>query len=504
MGYKILVVEDDGPVMNLLVNILELEKYEVCQARNGQEALDKLLSFTPDVILSDVMMPVMNGFELLKQMQGDEKTRYIPFLFLSAKKEIQDRVEGLSIGADDYICKPFAIDELLIRIKTRLRKKETLLEAHSHMHGAIIGDLTIFPIVDLVQILRLERKTGEVTLSFKRNKSFIRINQGEVVDVEYGQLSGIQAFRSILEHHEGWFSFQMSPDLFPVKLSISTQELLVESTKQLDEFKHLLSQLPPLDQIYQVSTRQSETVLSVREMKVLYLFDGEKNLGEVLQTSPFDRSKTVKIIGSLLNNGFIEDADHTHVQSKPGPEFVLTSLDEETKNGLCSLLKAHHGIPCILIVSLDETPVNSFIFRLCGPPDKNVHDSSFQKKEKIDFQKIFLLGEYELNIYGLQGIRQFSFLWHVLDRDILGLFLLINKVETLQQEPIKAFLELIANNYKIPAITVLVQDDTTLTDADEAATARELLSRDIQSCRCNSGNSVTKVFKEWLDLVNKS
>ncbi|MBN2382816.1 response regulator [bacterium] len=501
--YKILVVEDDAPVLDLLVSILESEGFQVVSARNGQDALTLLHSFNPDVILSDIMMPVMNGLEFLKHVQSDEKTRNIPFLFLSAKKDVQDKVEGLSIGADDYICKPFVLEELLARIRTRLKKKEELLARSSLTRGAMVGDLTVFPIIDLVQILRLEKKTGEMTLSFQNTEAYLRLNQGEVVDVEFGQLSGVQAFLSILEHEQGWFSFSLADGPFPTKLELNTQELLVESTRQLDEYKNLLAKLPPLELVYRISERKSSTVLSVKEMKILYLFDGEHNLGEVFQNSPFEQSKTVEIMQDLIHNGFLEENVPGQPPLDHEPSFGLTALDQESMTRLRSILKSHQGIPCIMVISLDLASVEQFLYRLCSPDQLIKNDYSLNRKEKINFQKVAFDDRDELNIYGLKGFRQFSFLWHVLDRDILGLILLIETTKTLDQPSIQAFYELLNRTYELPYITALNQTGASTDTNPEPMPHQADHDYHLFPCSFASGHSLAILLKKWLEFVTE-
>lgn len=118
---KILVVEDEEDLNRVIVKRLRKERYSVDSAFDGTEALEYIEASDYDVIILDVMMPVMNGFELVKLMR--EKRIDIPVLFLTAKDEIEDRVTGLNLGGDDYLVKPFAFEELIARIKVLIRQK---------------------------------------------------------------------------------------------------------------------------------------------------------------------------------------------------------------------------------------------------------------------------------------------------------------------------------------------------------------------------------------------
>lgn len=124
MKNVIMVVEDEFQIRKDLELILNLNNYECISAENGEEALQMLQNITPDIIISDIMMPKLNGFGLLKELQSRNHLATIPFLFLTAKIDRQDFREGMKLGADDFITKPFNFVELLEAIETRLKKKE--------------------------------------------------------------------------------------------------------------------------------------------------------------------------------------------------------------------------------------------------------------------------------------------------------------------------------------------------------------------------------------------
>ncbi len=116
---KILVVDDEPRMVQMIVMNLKLEGYEVSSAPDGYQALEKVTKEMPDLVLLDIMMPEMDGYETLKRIR---EVSSIPVIFLSVKAEEPDRVRGLDLGADDYITKPFSPRELVSRIKAVLRR----------------------------------------------------------------------------------------------------------------------------------------------------------------------------------------------------------------------------------------------------------------------------------------------------------------------------------------------------------------------------------------------
>lgn len=126
---KILVIEDNLEVRENIVEILELSSYEVAEAPNGKEGVKAAKKELPDLILCDIMMPEMDGYEVLYMLGKDPNTSTIPFIFLTAKAEKSDFRQGMSLGADDYLTKPFDDMELLKAIEGRLDKYSKLKTA---------------------------------------------------------------------------------------------------------------------------------------------------------------------------------------------------------------------------------------------------------------------------------------------------------------------------------------------------------------------------------------
>lgn len=117
---KILLAEDDTDLGNVLAQYLDLQGYEIVLARDGEEAWQLFNASNVDLCILDVMMPLKDGFELAKQISS--KSPDTPFIFLTAKGLKEDRIKGLKLGADDYICKPFEVDELVLRIQNILKR----------------------------------------------------------------------------------------------------------------------------------------------------------------------------------------------------------------------------------------------------------------------------------------------------------------------------------------------------------------------------------------------
>ena len=120
---SILIVEDEENISDFVKGELEYEGYNVCIKEDGREGLEEALKNEYDLVILDIMLPSMNGFEICRRLKKEKQT---PIIMLSAKDSVMDKVNGLQIGADDYIAQPFAIEELLARIEVVFRRQRAL------------------------------------------------------------------------------------------------------------------------------------------------------------------------------------------------------------------------------------------------------------------------------------------------------------------------------------------------------------------------------------------
>lgn len=120
---KILIIEDEVEIRSNLVELLDLEGYEVVSADNGVTGLLGAIEHTPDLIICDVMMPELDGYDVLQALRQDPKTLTIPFLFLTALADKGDIRRGMTLGADDYLTKPFTRSDVLTAVETRLQRQ---------------------------------------------------------------------------------------------------------------------------------------------------------------------------------------------------------------------------------------------------------------------------------------------------------------------------------------------------------------------------------------------
>src|SRR5213594_355729 len=159
-GVRILVVDDEESITDLLATALKYERFQVEVAHTGREAMRAVTSFRPHLIVLDVMLPDWDGFEVTKRL-ADQRER-VPVLFLTARDATGDRVRGLTLGGDDYVTKPFSLEELIARIRAVLRRTKGSSDNEARL---TYGDLEMDD--DLHQVWRAGRSVDLTATEYK-------------------------------------------------------------------------------------------------------------------------------------------------------------------------------------------------------------------------------------------------------------------------------------------------------------------------------------------------
>jgi len=326
----LLLVDGDAKSLRVMEVSLKKAGFSVTTAIHGKDALEKVQISPPDLVLADTKMPEMDGFELCKTLKSDERFKYIPFVFLTNQKSVEFKVRGLELGGDDYLTKPIYIKEIVTRVKMILQKAEKeRIEKRETTKGGFGGSLADMGVVDLVQTFEIGRKTGTISIQGERVGA-IYFKEGRVIDAELGRLKGENAFYRMLNTFEGQFEVQFTPLDRPERIEVSTQGLLMEGMRRLDEWGRMLEQLPPLETVFEIDYHQLAERLSEIPDEVnglLRLFDGKRTLSRVVEDSDFEDLAALGIISKLYFEGLIRELGNVPqepIQSgKPGIEEWL-------------------------------------------------------------------------------------------------------------------------------------------------------------------------------------
>jgi len=354
----LLLVDADPRSVRVLEVSLKNAGYIVTTAPDGQDALAKIQVSAPDLVLTDTRLPRLDGFELVRKMKEHPEHSAIPVVFLTSQRSIEDKIRGLELGIEDYLTKPIFVRELIARVNLLLaRRTHDRLATHSptSRRTRLSGSLEDMGVVDLLQTFEISRKSGILRIHAGRREVRVYFRDGKVVDAELGRLRGEEAVYRALILTEGTFEVEFRPVANEDIIPTTTQGLLMEGMRRVDEWGRLQEQLPPLTTVFEVDHQALVERLSEipDELNgILRLFDGRRSLNDVIDESPFEDLSTLFTISKLYFEGLL-------VMSSRGPssvdaaafpsDVVVPSIDTESSDHAEAMLEPQ-------VPALDSTP----------------------------------------------------------------------------------------------------------------------------------------------------
>ncbi len=230
----VLVVEDNQAFRRFLASLLVRHGFTVHEAADGEEGLRLALDRRPWLILTDVRMPVVDGFEFCRRVRGHSLIRQTPLLFLSGWDDYKQRYQGLELGADDFLSKETPIRELLIRVQLLMRRYAEL-GTRARKGAGMEGQIEVVGAPGVLQVCHLTRLTGTLTALDERRRADVRFREGEIVDAQCEETWGEDAVLAFLAWTQGRFHFHPGDPGEGVPLGESFSQLILEGCRRLDE-----------------------------------------------------------------------------------------------------------------------------------------------------------------------------------------------------------------------------------------------------------------------------
>lgn len=297
MPPRILVADDDAWILRMVTTVLKKRGYEVDTAPDGEQAYERALSNPPDLLITDVMMPNVDGWTLVKRMREHPVLRDVPVIFLTALSSDDDRIHGFRLGADDYLPKPFRFEELDLRVARTLRRTQPIVmtppaqpapsaapvapiedEESDGLETALSGDLREIGLPMLLTMLEMEQKSGmleltheqegtaelylkrgrvvHATLDYTPGSEDDKASEEDVDELSWG-LEDAECVYYLLKWAEGRFEFKPGEVGMEDRVGQSTTQLLMEGARRLDELAENKRRLTEMDEIEDTGSARS-------------------------------------------------------------------------------------------------------------------------------------------------------------------------------------------------------------------------------------------------------
>ncbi len=237
MPSKILIVDDNEHVLKLLKISLEKAGYEVHQALNGDEGLELAKKVLPDLIISDVMMPMTDGIEFCWMIRDNSPIPMVPFIFLTSLEDQEMEIRGFRAGADEYLIKPVDRSVLLKKVDELLKRVDRVKSIDSGTSAEVQGfegNLSDLTLAEVIQLLNLNQRSGILHIESEQ-KGRIIFKNGQMIFGKYGKFEGEEAIYQVVPQKKGMFRFEPGEKQSEKNIEGSTMNVLIEACRLADE-----------------------------------------------------------------------------------------------------------------------------------------------------------------------------------------------------------------------------------------------------------------------------
>lgn len=316
---RVLVIDDEPIIGNLLEVGLSEAGFEAEYISNPEKAMEGIRNKKPDIIVSDTVMPSMDGYELRRRVREIPETANIPFIFLSPKTEPSHRLESLRYETDDYVYKPFKIDNLIKRINKMIERSE---RARTFLSGADFrGDLSQMELDDVIRIIGLNQRSGHLIFRTYNSETGPKsgqrkeigrmfFQQGKLVDAQKELLEGIEAFYDLIKENQGHFEFHEQPLEGPAQINHDTSILLMKARQLAQESERLHSQLPDMNILLEIRRQKIPPEITEKAGRdklrnILSMINRDRTVREIIHCGVMSRLSAASVLDMLFNAGIL-------------------------------------------------------------------------------------------------------------------------------------------------------------------------------------------------------
>lgn len=379
---NLLIVDSDVRNRRVLEVSLRKAGFSITAAESAEEALEFVAHAEPDLIISDTALPSKDGFAFCTQLKANARWRAIPFIFLTSDKSIEQKVRGLELGVDDYLTKPIYVKEITTRVSMLLQRKQHEKLERKDTRTKFSGRLADMAVVDLLQTIEISRKSGMIHFGTEFGAATVWFRDGAVIDAEMGRLQGESAVYRLLGLGDGEFEVEFKTINRSSAIDASTQMLLMEGMRRVDEWGRLMEQLPPLGSVLAINLaalddRREE--LPPEQLAAIRRFDGRRSILDVVDDSGQDDLDVLTAISTAYFEGLLT-LSHGPLERTPSEDtgaIALEAWDSHAPTRVSPTAATVREDPEVSFADVDVPPPPSYPapFPALGATDDELDDA---------------------------------------------------------------------------------------------------------------------------------
>jgi DNA-binding response OmpR family regulator len=347
---NILLIDNDDTYMTPLKTALSAAGYNVTCWQEGQKIMKLAKELKVDLFISEINLPQISGQEIFQELRSIPEFKTTPFIFLSNQKKIDERIQNIELGVDDYISKPFYVEEVVARANNLLHEISHLHDGEIETNRGFSGKLTEMNLVDLIQTLELGKKSASIKLKHNSSLGVVLISEGQVVDASLANLTSDEALMRMFTWTMGTFFVDITTVNNKRNISKTNKELVDIGTRRVSDWDQIRQGLPPLTAVVSKINANGVSELSTEEEELLASFDKKVKLCDIIEKSKYDDLKALELIRGLYEKRCLQETDDNYshyvddylkrlqkntIHSKSPSEqalSIVSSLFQESKN----------------------------------------------------------------------------------------------------------------------------------------------------------------------------
>lgn len=309
----IFIIDNETNYTIPLRNALSKAGYEVLCWDDSQKVLEVVKNQQADMIIAEVELPQIGGHKLFKEIRAIPAFKTVPFIFLSNQKRVDDRIKSMELGVDDYITKPFYVEEVVARIDALFAEILELGEAQSQSEKGFSGNLTEMNLVDLIQTLELGKKSAIIKLKHNSSIGLVYVMNGEVIDASLDNLAAEQALMRMFTWNIGKFYVEMTSINRERAIQVSNKQLVNAGMRRITQWEEVQQGLPALNTMVMKSELNTFENLNDEEKEILNCITEKNRIYEIIETCRFEDLKALEIVKSLFEKGYLQETEDSYI-----------------------------------------------------------------------------------------------------------------------------------------------------------------------------------------------